>query len=176
MLSEVYLKINKKVEIAEKGISVFIITAIVVIVFVGTVARYIFDYPIFGAERLATYLMVWLGFMGVQITSSKMRHIEIEAVKSKMKPPVRHLMNIVSNIIGSAILVIFFKLSVDFMLESKNLDDADIVLNIPMWWIILIMPLSFGLSAIRFLFAAFFWWDVYKCKRKEEDIVKKELL
>ena len=175
-ITDFYLKINKHVELAEKSISVLIITAIVIIVFTGTVARYIFDSPIFGADRLATYLMVWLGFIGFQITSSKLRHIEIEAVKSKMKPPIRYLMNLGSSIIGSVILVIFFKLSLDFMFESKALDDIDLVLGIPLWWIILIVPVSFGLSSIRFLFAAFLWWDVYKCKRKEEDIVKKELL
>lgn len=176
IITNFYLKINKPIDLAEKIISVLIITAIVIIVFSGTIARYIFDNPIFGADRLATYLMVWLGFMGFQIAASKLRHIEIEAVKSKMRPSIRYLMNIVSSITGSVLLFIFFKLSLEFMFESKNLDDTDIILGIPIWWIILIMPLSFGLTALRFLFAAFLWWDVYKGQRKEEDIVKKELL
>jgi len=175
-ITNIYLKINKVFETIEKVFAVTIITAIVIIVFVSTVARYVFDSPIFGADRLATYLMIWLGFLGFQIAVSKFRHIEIEAIKSKVRPSIKYIMNILTSIIASIFLYIFFQLSYEFLNESIKLADTDIVLEIPIWWIILIIPISFLISSIRYLFAGLLWWDIYKGNRKEEDIVQKGLL
>lgn len=171
-----YLKINSKVEVVEKYIAVFIISAIVLIVFSGTVARYIFKEPLFGADRLATYLMVWLGFIGFQIATSKLRHIEIEFLKAKVKAKVKYRMNIVTSLLAAVFLFIISVLSYEYMELSRELGDLDLVLNIPIWWIILVMPISFVLSAIRYTFSSLLWYDVYKGSRKEEEIVQKHLL
>jgi C4-dicarboxylate transporter, DctQ subunit len=176
MITDFYLKINSFADKVEKLIAVVFISAIVIIVFSGTIARYLFENPLFGADRLATYLMVWLGFLGFQMAVSKMRHIEIEAVKSKMKPKVKYLMSMFTSLLAAAFLLIFFSLSLDFMNASKELGDKDIVLEIPLWIIILIIPVSFGVSAIRYFFTFFLWLDVYRGKRKEEEFVQKQLL
>ncbi len=175
-ITTAYLSLNRHLEQIEKFISVIIISAIVLIVFTGTIARYFFDAPIFGADRLATYLMVWLGFIGFQIAVSKMRHIEIEVVKSRVSEKMRYTMNIITSLIASAFLFTFFYFAWIYMSESRILDDRDIVLDIPFWWIILIIPISFFLSALRYIFNALLWYDVLKGKRKQEDIVKKQLL
>lgn len=171
-----YIKINNAFEMIEKAIAVIIITAIVLIVFAGTVSRYVMDEPIFGADRLATYLMVWLGFIGFQIATSKLRHIEVESIKARVKPELRYLMNVVSSFLAFGFLLILFWLALDYMLLSREMQDVDIVLEIPIWWIILILPLSFFISAIRYFFSAFLWIDVIKGKREESEIVQKQLL
>ena len=175
-LTGYYLKINSKFEIFEKYFAVVIITAIVIIVFFGTVARYVFKEPLFGADRLATYLMVWLGFIGFQIATSKLRHVEIEFIKAKVKPRIKYLMNIITCLLASIFLFVISVLSFEYMQISRELNDSDIVLNIPIWWIILIIPLSFFLSALRYAFSSLLWYDVYKGRRLEGEIVQKHLL
>jgi C4-dicarboxylate transporter, DctQ subunit len=175
-ITSAYLKINRAFEKVEKAIAVAIITAIVIIVFAATISRYLVGEPIFGADRLATYLMVWLGFIGFQIATSKLRHIEVESVKARVKPKVRFIMNIITSFLAAGFLIALFWFSFDYMLMSKEMEDTDVVLNIPLWWIILILPLSFFISAIRYFFSAFLWMDVLMEKRKEEDIVQKQLL
>lgn len=171
-----YLKINSKVEVVEKYVAVAIITCIVIIVFSGTVARYVFKEPLFGADRLATYMMVWLGFIGFQIATSKQRHVEIEFIKTKVKPGVKYLMNIITCILASIFLFIIAVLSYEYMEMSREMADTDIVLNIPIWWIILIVPVSFLFSGIRYAFSSLLWYDVLKGRRTEDEIVKKQLL
>ncbi|MBI2966373.1 MAG: TRAP transporter small permease [Bacteroidetes bacterium] len=171
-----YITANKFIEIIEKWLAVLFILAIVIIVFAGTLSRYLLDNPIYGADRLATYLMIWLGFFGFQIAVSRLRHIEVEFVKARMKPAIRYLMNIGTSLIAFVFMVILFCLSLRYLLEVKQLGDEDIVLGIPMWLILLIMPLSFGLSALRYFFNSFLWNDVRTGKREEHDIVQKKLI
>lgn len=171
-----YLKVNSIVERIEKWIAVIIISAIVLIVFAGTVSRYILNDPFYGTDRLATYLMVWLGFIGFQIATSKMRHIEIEFLKAKVKPRTKYLMNIITSLLSGIFLFILSFISYQYMEESRALEDVDLILNIPIWWIILIIPVSCIMSAIRSMFSALLWYDVLQGKRKEEDIVQKQLL
>lgn len=175
-LTSAYLSFNHYLEKIEKFFSVLFISSIVLIVFVGTVSRYFLEEAVFGADRLATYLMVWLGFIGFQIAVSKMRHIEIEAVKSKLRERTKHLLSVISSFISAVFLFFFSFIAWQYLNESRLLADTDIVLGIPYWWIILIIPLSFFISAVRCIFNAMLWMDVYKGRRKQDDIVKKQLL
>lgn len=175
-LTSIYLKVNSIIEILEKVISVFIILAIVIVVFTGTFSRYIFNKPIYGVDRIGTYLMIWLGFIGFQIATSKMRHIEIEFLKAKVSSKVRYGMNIFISIFGSAVMLIFGLLSLKYTQMSMEFKDIDPVIKVPMYLIIMIIPISFFISSFRSLFNSFLWLDVMKGKRDENDIVKKQLM
>lgn len=171
-----YLKLNGWFEKLEKVISVAIILSIVLVVFAGTVSRYIFNVPLYGVDRLGTYLMIWLGFIGFQIATSKIRHIEVEFVKSKVSERVKCMMNMFINLVAAIVIFIFAMLSYKYTTVSMELNDKDPVLGIPMWWVIMIIPISFIISSVRFIFTIFLWLDVLQGKRKETDIVKKQIL
>jgi TRAP-type C4-dicarboxylate transport system permease small subunit len=171
-----YLKLNGWFEKLEKVISVVIILSIVLVVFAGTVSRYIFNVPLYGVDRLGTYLMIWLGFIGFQIATSKIRHIEVEFVKSKVSEPVKCMMNMFINLVAAIVIFIFAILSYKYTTLSMEFNDKDPVLGIPMWWVIMIIPISFIISSVRFIFTIFLWLDVLQGKRKETDIVKKQIL
>lgn len=175
-ITDSYLKMNAYAERLEKAFSVVIISSIVIIVFAGTFARYALNEPLFGADRLATYLMVWLGFIGFQVAVSKFRHIDIEFIKAKAKPATKCLMNAATSLLAAIFLFILFWISLDFLNASMELGDKDIVLEIPLWIIIVIMPVSFILSSVRYVFAGLLWLDVMRGKRKEEEFVKKQIL
>lgn len=175
-LTDSYLKINKTVEKAEKFFAVLIISSIVLIVFAGTIARYIFEASFYWAEPVATYLMVWLGFIGFQIATSKLRHIEIEFLKARVNEKTKYKMNIATSLIASVFLFLFFYLSYQYVMASKEMGDLVKAFEFPMWIVLLILPISFFLSAVRFAFASLLWLDVLKGKRKESDIVVKQLL
>lgn len=171
-----YLKLNGWFEKLEKVISVAIILSIVLVVFAGTVSRYIFNVPLYGVDRLGTYLMIWLGFIGFQIATSKIRHIEVEFVKSKVSERVKCMMNMFINLVAAIVIFIFAMLSYKYTTLSMEFNDKDPVLGIPMWWVIMIIPISFIISSVRFIFTIFLWLDVLQGKRKETDIVKKQIL
>lgn len=175
-ITDRYIKFNSQFEKVEKVVAVAIISSIVIIVFAGTVARYFFNNPLFGADRLATYLMVWLGFLGFQIATSKLRHIEVEFVKAKVSHAVKCKMNMALGIIGALFLGVFSYFGFVYVNQSMELNDLDLVLSIPLWTIIIIIPITFLISGIRMFFITFLWLDVLQGKRKEEDFVQKQLM
>ncbi len=176
LLTSLYLKFNHLFEKLEKVIAVTLISFIVIIVFAGTVMRYVFNNPLEGVDRSATYAMIWLGFIGFQIATSKLRHIEVEFVKARVSETVKNWMSVLSNILAALFFLVLTNISWEYIVLSQELGDVDLVLKIPMWNIILILPISFGISAIRFLFNALLWVDVINGKRKEEEFYEKKLL
>lgn len=175
-LTTAYLKINGWVEKIERGIAIALISGIVIIVFSGTIARYLFDMPLFGSDRMATYLMVWLGFIGFQIATSKSRHIEVEFLKSKVSPAAKCKMNIFASLLASVFLAIFSVIGFMYVQQSMELGDVDLILSAPMWCIIIVIPISFLISSIRFFFMMFLWVDVLKGNRTEKEFVSKQLI
>lgn len=174
--TDVYLKINRAFEQFEKWLAIALISFIVIIVFAGTIARYVFNEPLFGADRLATYLMVWLGFIGFQIATSKLRHIEVEFLKARVSAQTKYKMNMATSFLAAIFLVIFAIIGFKYVGRSIELADVDLVLSIPLWIIILIIPISFSIAAVRFFCTIFLWLDVLKGIRKEEEILKKQIL
>lgn len=175
-LTDAYIKVNAVLERIEKVVVVFLMLAIVLVVFIGTLSRYVWNEPIFGIDRLGTYLMVWLGFIGFQIATSKIRHIEVEFIKARLKPSAKYLLNIIGSIVASGVLIIFGILSYQYTKISFEFKDMDTVIHLPMWLIISIIPFSFFISSVRFLFIALLWHDVRTGRRAETDIVKKQLI
>lgn len=176
VITNSYLKFNKILETVEKVFAVTIISAIVIIVFAGTLARYLFESSFYWAEPVATYMMVWLGFIGFQIATSKLRHIEIEFLKARVKETTKFKMNIVTSLVAAVFMVLFFYLSYQYVMASKEMGDLVKAFDFPMWIILLILPISFFLSALRFVFSALLWYDVLKGRRKESEIVVKRVM
>lgn len=176
MITRLYLKASRLLEYLEKALAITLISGIVVIVFAGTFARYVLNEPLFGADRLATYAMVWLGFLGFQIATSKMRHIEVEFLKARMPAKTKALMNMVVCVLAALFLLQFARYGYEYMLQSRELDDRDLVLGIPLWYIVAIIPVSFLVSAVRFFFTTFLWFEVWMGKREETDFVSKQIV
>lgn len=175
-LTDIYLKVNSWIGYVEKAVAVVLISGIVVVVFAGTFWRYVLNDPLFGADRLATYAMIWLGFLGFQIATAQMRHIEVEFVKARVSPKVKAALNIVACLLAAVFLAVFARYGYEYMLQSRELDDRDLVLDIPLWYVLAIIPLSFALSALRFFLGIFLWLDVLLGRRQEKDFVTKSLL
>ena len=175
-ITDIYLKVNAAFEKIERIVAILLISSIVIIVFSGTVSRYVFNNPLFGSDRLATYLMIWLGFIGFQIATSKSRHIEVEFVKAKVSPAVKYKLNILVCFIACIFLFVFAQIGFKYVGQSMELGDVEMVLQFPMWMIIMIIPVSFIVSSLRFFFTAFLWIDVLKGRRKEEEFISKQIM
>lgn len=175
-LTTLYLRLNIWIGYLEKAMAVTLISGIVVVVFAGTFSRYVLNEPLFGADRLATYAMIWLGFIGFQIATSQMRHIEVEFLKARVGPKAKAVMNMVACLLAAVFLTLFARYGYDYVLQSRELDDRDLVLDIPLWYVVAVIPVSFGLSALRFFMGIFLWLDVLLGKREEKEFVSKSVL
>lgn len=63
--------------VIEMYAALFALGAIVTIIALQVVSRYIFSSPLVWAEELASYLLIWLGFLAAAVTHKQRRHVSI---------------------------------------------------------------------------------------------------
>ncbi|WP_366655464.1 TRAP transporter small permease subunit [Fodinicurvata sp. EGI_FJ10296] len=63
----------------ELALGIIILVAIVAIILTQVTSRYVFGRPLTWPEELATYLLIWLGFVTASVAYKLHRHIAIKA-------------------------------------------------------------------------------------------------
>ena len=86
-----------------------ILLAMVVLVFVNVVARYLFSSSITWAHEIARYAFVWLTFLGAAIGLARGVHIGMDLVTARAGKRMQTVMVIVSEIIVALFVYTWFR-------------------------------------------------------------------
>jgi TRAP-type C4-dicarboxylate transport system permease small subunit len=123
------------------------------------VMTWLFPTGVAGAQRFSLGFMVWAGLLGASIATRTGRHIVLDAVKKKLDDQVAPLFSLLGAIAtalftGTLAWLSAFKFHEQFSewSENPNIGVFD-ALPIPEWTVTLALPLTFGMIALRFLFA-----------------------
>jgi len=110
-------------------IGVLALAMIIASVTAGIISRYVFGSPFTWTEELATFLFIWLSFIGAGIASARKKHIVADFLIQKI--PAKHA-NIIRIIINILVLILLVLIAVGgFILQPKTATSASIALNIP---------------------------------------------
>ena len=91
----------------EEILGVLLLTSICVVAVVKVASRYLFRNPSSWAEEVATYLFVWMTFVGASLALKKHEHFAIEILVDKLPERAAACMRLVS-----ALLVVIFSMIV----------------------------------------------------------------
>jgi TRAP-type C4-dicarboxylate transport system permease small subunit len=61
--------------------------------FANVVGRYVFSAPIIWAEEILVFIMIWCVFVGAILVTWEGRHIKMDLLSCKLRPPWRQLVN-----------------------------------------------------------------------------------
>jgi TRAP-type C4-dicarboxylate transport system permease small subunit len=110
-------------------IGVIALAAIIVSVTGGIISRYVFGSPFTWTEELATFLFIWLSFIGAGIASARKKHVVADFLIQKI-PAERA--NIIRIVINALVLLLLVLIAVGgFILQPKTATSASVALNIP---------------------------------------------
>ena len=135
------------------GISLMVIS---LLVFADIVFREGFDKSLPWASRTAVYLMVLAGFIGSSLTSLSGGHLRAELADRLWSTRLQPFYIVAQNLIQTLFCLVFFYFSVLYVMESRELGDNEVVLNVPLWYLQLVIPytfLSIGLKHAVFALA-----------------------
>lgn len=121
------------------------------IMFVGVVARYVFNHPLSFVDEIAPIFIVWSTLIGYSIALRKDEHIKMDIVYSIIKSQkVRFLMDLFSYSCG--ILFSVFMLWYGFLSMSmqRNMHRVTQILEFPVWISYIIIPFIGVVLIIRF--------------------------
>jgi TRAP-type C4-dicarboxylate transport system permease small subunit len=126
---DVFGKLNKLIE----GLSVFLFCLLCMVVFVGVIARYVFNRSLFWTEEVSIYLFTWVVFIGSYSAYRHNRHISISLFMEKLPIKVQKVIFIIDDFLILGFLVLFLAQSMNFTKMNQTMNS--IALNIPLSYI-----------------------------------------
>ncbi|HAZ14464.1 MAG: hypothetical protein A2X86_00205 [Bdellovibrionales bacterium GWA2_49_15] len=129
--------------------------AITAFVVADIFSREVLSFSVVWAQKAAVYLMIWAGFIGSSLATSKGAHLRPEIGDKlwplKMQPAyhrIRHFVTAVFCFFGCFYGVMYLR-------ESFEMGDTNPVISMPLWIIQTVIPVTFILSAFKNFVYAF---------------------
>lgn len=128
---------------------IVLLSLMTILVFIATMARYVFFFPITWGEEAARYMMVWLAYIGASAGLKRGSHLGVEAFVSSLPrkwhwvlDALRYLIIILFNV-----LVIIF--AAQILRNQKATGQISPALEIPIYFAYAAVPVGIGLMTIR---------------------------
>lgn len=131
----------------EEIVLVAMFAAMVAIIFLQVIMRYVFNNSLFWSEELGKFLFVWISWLGISIGQRRGEHIKITMLVDKLPYRTAQLINIVSDLIVIGICLVTFYYGVTLVISQAGTHYAGI--KISMAWGYLAVVLGCGLMMIR---------------------------
>lgn len=138
------MKIQYAIRIAQKFEEYALILLMLVmtcVVFIGVTTRYVFGFSFYWVEEVPRYALVWVTFLGAAaLTKTKINHPRVLGVINKLSRRSKKLVLIVGNIV--MILVTLVMGAGAIIMITVVFDQLSPALELPMWFVYSIIPLS----------------------------------
>jgi C4-dicarboxylate transporter DctQ subunit len=102
-------------------------------------------------EELCLFGLVWMIFLSLGLALEGGRHIAMRMVLTRMAPTGQRGAKLIINLAGLAFAAYLAKIGLDITIFVARSGQASPTLNISMLWLYIVMPVGFGLLALRYL-------------------------
>ena len=131
---------------ATEFFTAILLSAVVIVVILQVLGRYVFEISLSWPEELARYLLVWLVFIGAAATVGAKEQLVVDTLSELGSTQVKRAV-LILGILGSlaGVIVLLNAAMPLFGPASRTVSPAT---NIPMGWVYLSLPVGGVLSAI----------------------------
>ncbi len=134
----------------ESGFLVLTLGTMVILAFAQVVLRNLFGTGFVWADTIVRHLVLWVGFIGAALAVREERHIGIDALTKFLSPGATRVVRIVTS--AFAALVCFFLAAAAWTYLKLDREVGGVlVLSLPSWVGILIIPAGYIVLAFHFL-------------------------
>ena len=130
-----------------------LLSAMVLLAPLQILLRNLFDQGITWADPLIRALVLWVGLLGAVAASRGDRHISIDAVSRMIDPRARTVLAGATSLFTAVVSALVAWHSGRFVLDERAYGSMAFS-GIPAWLLQSIIPIAFGLIAIRYLLRA----------------------
>ena len=126
-----------------------VLFAIMVVLFVGVIARYFFNRPIYWTDELVTYMLVSMTFLGGYLALRNNRLVRVTFLVSNLPPKVARVVETISQIIIVVFLCVLGYYSLLILKTPVALKQRTVALNMPMIVFYVQIPIMIVLMLMR---------------------------
>src|SRR5712675_2779900 len=123
-----------------------LVTAEIVILFAGVVARYALHRPLIWSDELASILFLWLAMLGAAVAFRRAEHMRMTAVVASAKPAMRAYLDLVATAAALAFLIMIAWPAWEYAYEESYITTP--ALQIANVWRAAALPVGIGLMAL----------------------------
>jgi TRAP-type C4-dicarboxylate transport system permease small subunit len=134
---------------AEVALLLLLLSAMVILAFLQVVLRNAFAEGIIWADILLRHMVLWVGFLGAAVATSRDRHINIDALTRFLPERAKSFARILTNAFAALICLVLTLASVDFIRNEIELGST-VYADLPSWYAQLIIPVGYLLLSIHF--------------------------
>ena len=122
------------------------------IIFIGVIARYIFNHPLTFVDEIAPIFIVWSTLVGYSIALRKDEHVKMDILYTAIKSPgLRRLMDLFSYLCGLLFCVFMMVYGYRAMIMQRTMNRVTQILEFPIWITYLIIPFIGAVMVIRYI-------------------------
>src|SRR5437879_4605473 len=123
-----------------------LVTAEIVILFAGVVARYGLHDPLIWSDELASILFLWLAMLGAAVAFHRSEHMRMTAVVANAGPAARAYLDVVATCAALAFLILIAWPSYEYAYEESFITTP--ALQIANVWRAAALPVGIALMAL----------------------------
>lgn len=143
-----------------EGIESFLIVLFILVMsflsFFQVILRMAFHIGFVWADDLLRHLVLWVGFIGASVATKKNKHITIDVLSRTLSSGLKPFIESILLIFSSLVSFLLFLAGVNFTKMEKEFMEMSVTLKIPIWILVLIIPIGFLSMSIRFFINAIF--------------------
>ncbi len=124
--------------------------SMVLLAFTQVILRNVFGTGIVWADTIVRHLVLWSGFVGAALATSDERHISIDALTKFLSLRTRHIVMIFTSLFAVIVCYYLGTAAWGYVVEERT-NGGELVLSIPTWVALLIIPSGYFLIALHFL-------------------------
>jgi C4-dicarboxylate transporter DctQ subunit len=144
---------DEVIDRVEQGLITTLLSLMITIAFLQIVLRNIFATGITWADPLVRNLVLWVGFVGAAIATREGKHITIDVLPQWVPQQVKAIIGIIIQLFAAFICGLLTFAAVKFVRNEALMGSITFV-GIPAWIPQLILPITFGIMALRFCLLA----------------------
>ncbi len=140
-------------------LAALLVLANVLVLLVGVVSRYAFQYPLIFTDDLAQAVFLWLGMIGSVIALNRGEHMRMTVLMDKAAPPARLGLEAYGAAVGLMFLAAVIRPSIEYVFEVSRLMMPG--LGVSKAWLTAPLPVGFALMIVVALLRLFRTFPVW---------------
>lgn len=146
-------RVRRIIARTEDTVLALLLTGMILLAAVQILSRNLFGYGLIWGEPLLRVLVLWLALLGAMAATRDGNHIQIDVLSRLLPKQVNRYFRRVTDLFSASVCALLAWHSARFVHDEWQ-DGLEMFAGIPSWAFELILPVGFGIMAIRFLLHA----------------------
>ncbi|MGO1480530.1 MAG: TRAP transporter small permease [Brachybacterium sp.] len=148
-VSEVHETVTRTRPTIEEIIGAGLMIAMVLILFVQVISRFVFSNSLSWSEELARYMFIWMIYLCLGSVTIRSEHIVIDVLILRLKPAARRIAETVTLVVAFALNLLILWVAADIAWTFMQLGQTSAALSLPMAMVYAALPVGMLIATLR---------------------------